>query len=86
MNQTVPNLGELCDDNARRDAVHIAVAPVTAGEHLAPGMRVGLVDGLAVSDWHRDDVEVIGIVDPFLVPPVERGERCWLFLLPNTGG
>lgn len=39
-----PNLGDLCDSDARRDAVHIAVAPVIAGQHLDPGYHVGLDD------------------------------------------
>ncbi len=84
MNQIVPNLGELCDDAARRDAVHVAVAPVTAGQQLEPGDHVGLVGGVAVTAWHRDDFHVIGVVDPFLTTSVDRGQRFWLLLYPNT--
>jgi hypothetical protein len=79
--QYTPNLGNLPDDDARRDAVHIAVAPVVAGSRLQPGRRVGLAsDGRAYSV----QVEQIGVVDPFLTEPVEAGQRFWLFLYPNT--
>ena len=39
-----PRLGQLIEDgDRRRDAIHVAVAPVTAAERLAPGQHVGLV-------------------------------------------
>lgn len=79
-----PRLGRLIDDgDRRRDAIHIAVAPVTAAQRLAPGRHVGLV--------RADDLELvgpcdnpIGIVDPFLAADVEPGQRFWLFLYPGT--
>lgn len=79
-----PNLGSLIvDGERRRDAVHIAVAPVTASERLSPGQHVGFV-----SEGDVETVGVaetpIGIVDPFLREPVQPGERFWLFLYPNT--
>ncbi|HVK17304.1 MAG TPA: hypothetical protein VM533_10175 [Fimbriiglobus sp.] len=79
-----PNLGSLIDDgDRRRDAVHIAVAPVTAAGTLAPGQHVGFV-----SEGNLETVGVsespIGIVDPFLREPVQKGERFWLFVYPNT--
>jgi hypothetical protein len=79
-----PRLGQLIEDgDRRRDAIHIAVAPVTAAERLAPGQHVGLVQ--------EDDLELvgpcdspIGVVDPFLAGEVEPGQRFWLFLYPGT--
>lgn len=86
---SLPRLGELLGpDEHRRDAVHIAIAPVAARHRLQPGQRVGLlVDGLGRPDaeWAtaRSD-KTIGIVDPFLRAPVEEGQRFWLFLDPGT--
>jgi hypothetical protein len=79
-----PRLGQLIEDgDRRRDAIHIAVAPVTAAERLAPGQHVGLVQ--------EGDLELvgpcdrtIGVVDPFLTEEVEAGQRFWLFLYPGT--
>jgi hypothetical protein len=79
-----PQLGVLIEDgDRRRDAIHIAVAPVTAAERLSPAQRVGLV--------REGNVELvgpcdrnIGIVDPFLTADVEPGQRFWLLLYPGS--
>lgn len=77
-------LGRLIDDGERRrDAIHIAVAPVTAAVRLAPGQHVGLVEiGNLELVGPCDDN--IGVVDPFLSAEVAAGERFWLFLYPGT--
>lgn len=75
-------IGKLLTEEAHRDAIHIAVAPVVAKVALAPGQHVGL--------WSDDynyalpSVNPIGIVDPFLAQGVAAGERFFLFLYPNT--
>lgn len=61
-------IGQLLDENAKRDAVHFAVAPQVADKAYTPG----------------EDFNAVGIVDPFLKAPVKQGERFWLFLYPNT--
>ncbi len=79
-----PNLGSLITDGERRrDAVHVAVAPVMASGTLTPGQHVGFV-----SEGDMETVGAaenpIGVVDPFLREPVRDGQRFWLFLYPNT--
>lgn len=81
--QYVPNLGKTPGADARRDAVHIAVAPVIAAESLEPGQHVGLSErGRAI--LARVGIEGIGVVDPYLTEHVREGEKFWLFLYPGT--
>lgn len=79
-----PHLGQLAEaGDRRRDAVHVAVAAVTAAVRLVPGQHVGLVreaDLDLVGPCDRN----IGIVDPFLPGAVEPGQRFWLMLYPGT--
>lgn len=77
---TTALIGKLLTEDQRRDAIHIAVAPMVAGEKLYPGQDVGMV-GEDVAG--RADSN-IGIVDPFLKAPVFPGQRCWIFLYPLT--
>jgi hypothetical protein len=80
-----PKLGALIDTNEKRDAIHIAVLPVTAHERLKPGMHVRFAvpgNTEVVRMCHSDSA--IGIIDPFLTVVVEPGQRCWLFMMPNT--
>lgn len=73
-------LGMIISENEKRDAIHLAVEPVTAADKFWPGDRVALgPNGTAVKVG-----KVVGIVDPFLEEPVERGERFWLVVLPRT--
>ena len=61
---------------AGRDAVHVAVIPLTASVVLLPGSRVN-AEGLPLAPF-------VGIVDPFLDCVVKPGERFWLWLMPGT--
>ena len=81
-----PNLGKLITDgDRRRDAIHIAVAPVTARETLKPGQHIGFVPVGQIETVGMVDAErQIGLVDPFLTETVQPGQRFWLFLYPNT--
>ena len=73
-------LGKLIEGEQQRDAIHIAVAPVTASVKLAPGQDVGLLpDGTA---GHVPNGN-IGIVDPFLRAMVFPGQQFFMFLYPN---
>lgn len=80
-----PKLGGFLDGSEQRDAIHIAIAPVVAAEHLQPGDAIGF----AKDDTDRAlvahaDVTHIGIVDPFLRSAVRPGQRVWMFLYPQT--
>jgi hypothetical protein len=82
-------LGQKLKGGEQRDAIHIAILPVLCDDDcLDPGQRVKLVHGTsnmvrAVAGPEYDDPG-LGIIDPFLPESVERGERVWMFMLPNT--
>lgn len=75
------NLGKIITTEQHKDAIHVAVAPVTAGKRLAPGTHFNLVNGMAVPAEAGDG---IGVVDPFLTVFVAKGERFWGFLYPGS--
>lgn len=68
-----------------RDAIHLAVEPVEAGEELKPGEDIGIGDdGKAYgSDMANHGFKRVGIVDPFLPRNVQPGERFWLVVYPR---
>lgn len=82
-----PKLGKIIEpgEHAVRDAVHIAVIPVTAEHDISPGTAVAVFHKPEVG-WEAYSVieGEVGIVDPFLKDNVKKGEKFWLFLLPNT--
>lgn len=74
-------VGILIPEGAVRDAIHIAVAPAIASGSFLPGEHVGLMaDGRVGTRVEKH----VGIIDPFLEHPVREGERCWIFLYPQT--
>ena len=83
MAEPIQTIGQLLDDTAKRDAIHVAIAPVVAAHDLAPGQRVGFVKA-GNCELVGTGAASIGIIDPFLRDVVREGERCWLFLYPNT--
>jgi hypothetical protein len=72
-------LGSILTGSEKRDAIHLGVEPVIAGERLRAGEDVGIADGKA----YRKGVKHIGIVDPFLKEFVDPGERFWLVVYPR---
>lgn len=74
-------LGQQPPPGSSKDAIHIAVAPVTAADYLLPGQHVALNEqGQAYST----ETDSIGIVDPFLTSRVDKGGLFWLCLYPKT--
>ena len=76
-------LGMIIGPNEKRDAIHLAVEPVTASQWMEPGDPINFIYG------SKRIVEVvsldnsIGIVDPFLTTAVEKGQRFWLVVHPR---
>lgn len=62
-----------------RDAIHLAVEPVIAGETLYPGYHIGIKDGKATTKADK----MVGIVDPFLQTVISEGQKFWLIVYPR---
>ena len=71
-------LGELCNEQSQRDAVHVAYLPVKAHKVLYPGQKTG------AKGRDSSDSKPIGIVDPFLETRVEPGQWFKLCLFPGS--
>jgi hypothetical protein len=82
MSDAMEVLGTLIDESAKRDAIHIAVAPVVAEGTLKPGQNIGFVPGS--SERVSGTADHIGIVDPYLKAAVLPGQRFYMFLYPRT--
>ncbi len=77
-------IGKLITSPQERDAIHVAVAPVTASQPLRPGELIGFsYEGN--TEFVGSVSNPIGIVDPFLPQAIVHvGERFWMFVLPGT--
>lgn len=89
MRQEIPELGKVIEEgvDVRRDAIHTAVTPVVAGHDMWPGDHVGLNAVTGEADERSDlcvNGRLIGIIDPFLLGKVKKGQRVWLVLYPNS--
>lgn len=77
-------LGMKIGHQEKRDAIHLAVEPVTAGEELKAGQHIGLRNGKAYLEHNlAQDARCLGIVDPFLTEPLKPGERFWFIVYPR---
>ena len=74
-------LGTLIDDTVGRDAIHLAVEPVFAGEQLFPGQHIGVIDGQAYAT--NVNLKKVGIVDPFLTGGIPKGAKFLLVVFPR---
>lgn len=79
-------LGMIHKYDEHRDAIHLGVEPIEAGESLEAGQHIGIgSDGKAYNaDNMRTEVKAVGIVDPFLSVVVKKGERFWLVVYPRA--
>jgi hypothetical protein len=78
-------LGKLITDpNAARDAVHVAIMPVTVAQMVYPSQRVGVIDYVDGQYLVGPSATPIGIIDPFLAECVWPKQRCYLWLTPGT--
>lgn len=75
-----PDIGVTPSDDAKRDAIHVAIIPVIAGQALRPGQHVGRIS----KDRFGESDHPLGIVDPFLKEFVQSEGRFWLFLYQKT--
>lgn len=73
-------LGTIIGENEKRDAIHLAVLPMVAGETLPPGEDIHVRDGKAYATPHE---KATGVVDPFLPLGPATGERFWMVLKPR---
>lgn len=77
-------LGMIHEYDEHRDAIHLGVEPIEAGETLKAGQHIGIgSDGkayIAVESY----IKAVGIVDPFLTTIVKQGERFWLVVYPRA--
>jgi hypothetical protein len=81
--RTLGTILDPTDTGNQRDAIHIAVEPVTAVRKLWPGQRIALrTNGQAYIPTDPD--HVTGIVDPFLTEAIMPGEKFWFLVLPRT--
>lgn len=81
-------LGTIIDSTAKRDAIHVGVEPVEAGEKLYTGQDIALIEDKAYASTailQSKGIKPVGIVDPFLKEPaVFPGQWFWLIVYPRT--
>lgn len=73
-------LGTIIDETQKRDAIHLAVEPVIAGQDLWPAADIRIIDGKA---FRAQRADAHGIVDPFLSGHVTEGSRFWFVMYPR---
>ena len=80
-------LGMIHDREEHRDAIHLGVEPVEAGEHINPSEDIGIgPDGkayCAVDSNVYSNIKALGIADPFITRSINPGEKFWLVVYPR---
>lgn len=86
----VPTIGQLIKEHAKRDAIHVSVAPVELTTDCVRGQDVYLLNKINELGYHLvtsvdNGSPIVGIIDPYLKEEVlKAGMFVWLFLYPNT--
>lgn len=75
-------LGSIIGPDEGRDAIHLAVFNAVAGVALSPGTHVALDDD-KITAKAVPPGEGVGIVDPFLLKRVMKGDNFWLVVYPR---
>ena len=77
-------LGKIIGPSEKRDAIHLAVEPVTAGQTLYPGQEINIMYVQNKPVAHPAvDGKATGIVDPFLKNDITQGQMFWMILRPR---
>jgi len=74
-------LGQIIKEPSRKDAIHMAIAPLKVAHITTAGRHVGIDSEGRASEYVDPKV---GIIDPFLTRTAEAGDACWIFIYPNT--
>jgi hypothetical protein len=80
-------LGKYIDNSETRDAIHIAIAPVSSNFNLRVGEHIDLVEASHTMVMPAKKGKGIGIVDPFLDTPngrIPAGKCFFMLLYPQT--
>lgn len=67
-------------DTSGRDAIHLAVEPVIAGQRVYAGDDIVIRDGSA---YLAEAGKGVGIADPFVQGHISKGQKFWLVLYPR---
>ncbi len=85
---TLDTVGTILTGDEGRDAVHIAMTAAIAHCRLLPGDwagRVGPDVGGLPTVGHTGLLKLLGVVDPFLIGPVEKGQKFFFPVRSREG-
>ena len=81
VNDAGDSLGTIHTREEKRDAIHLAVSPVSCAVALKPGDHIYYIGNDLVEK--ADKGKGHGIVDPFLLNTIKPGEKFWFVMYPR---
>lgn len=85
MAENPPKVGSFLKAGEKKDAIHVAVIPVTTNNVFKPGTAVSVYYDIALKQFVVNTTgKKVGVIDPFLNRPTRYGDIVYLFLYPNT--